>query len=163
MFDDENTSGPIILDWDNVETEFKPLPPGPYSAVITGVELRPSKSSQFPYLNVEFTIQDGPHKGRKAWDIWSLSPKAMPYGFQRYTLRLGVKVAGNQQFGSYAELAAEYTPRLMQVPATIVIRHEEYEGEMRERIHDVLPANAGATGGSATRNTTQAPAGASLL
>lgn len=47
-----------------------PLPAGKYRVAISDVELRESKSeknSGKPYYAFEFTVQDGPYEGRKAW------------------------------------------------------------------------------------------------
>lgn len=50
---------------------FDPIPSGQYYARITDVDDREcgseSKNPGKPYWAVEFTVQDGPHEGRKLW------------------------------------------------------------------------------------------------
>jgi len=47
---------------------FNPLPAGKYLAEITASEMKPTKAGNGNYLQLEFTLLDGPHKGRKVWD-----------------------------------------------------------------------------------------------
>ena len=49
-------------------TAYEPLPAGKYLAEITASEVKPTKSGNGVYLQLEFTVLDGPCKGRKAWD-----------------------------------------------------------------------------------------------
>jgi Protein of unknown function (DUF669) len=49
-------------------TPYEPLPAGKYLAEITATELKPTKTGNGVYLQLEFTVLDGPCKGRKAWD-----------------------------------------------------------------------------------------------
>ena len=51
---------------------FDPIPAGKYLAVITGTEMKTTKNGKGEYLQVEFQILDGPHKGRKVWDRLTL-------------------------------------------------------------------------------------------
>ena len=47
---------------------FEPLPAGNYLAEITASEMKATKSGNGSYLELEFTVVDGPHKGQKTWD-----------------------------------------------------------------------------------------------
>ena len=47
---------------------FDPLPAGKYLAAITASEMKPTKAGNGSYLQLEFTVLDGPCKGRKVWD-----------------------------------------------------------------------------------------------
>lgn len=47
---------------------FDPLPAGKYLAAITASEMKPTKAGNGSYLPLEFTVLDGPCKGRKVWD-----------------------------------------------------------------------------------------------
>jgi len=49
-------------------TPFEPLPAGKYLAEITASEMKPTKSGNGSYLQLEFTVLDGPCRGRKVWD-----------------------------------------------------------------------------------------------
>ena len=47
---------------------FDPLPAGKYIAAITGSEMKPTKSGDGSYLELEFTVLEGEYKDRKVWD-----------------------------------------------------------------------------------------------
>ncbi|MBN1912041.1 MAG: DUF669 domain-containing protein [Pirellulales bacterium] len=47
---------------------FEPLPAGKYLAEITSSEMKPTKTGNGSYLQLEYTLLDGPSKGRKVWD-----------------------------------------------------------------------------------------------
>ncbi len=49
-------------------TAFEPLPAGKYLAEITASEMKPTKSGNGHYLQLEYTVLDGPLRGRKVWD-----------------------------------------------------------------------------------------------
>ncbi len=49
-------------------TAMDPLPAGKYLAEITASELKATKAGDGSYLQLEFTVLDGPCKGRKVWD-----------------------------------------------------------------------------------------------
>ena len=58
----------------NVEptTDFEPIPPGKYLAVITDSEMKPTKSGNGQYLELTFQIIDGPCKNRLLWSRLNL-------------------------------------------------------------------------------------------
>ena len=74
---------------------FDPLPTGAYYCRITDVEDREcgpeSKNPGKPYWSIEFTIQDGPHEGRKVWTNCMLFNGAL------YTLAQLLKATGNEK------------------------------------------------------------------
>jgi len=49
-------------------TPYSPVPAGKYLAAITASQVKPTKSKDGSYLELEFTILDGSCKGRKVWD-----------------------------------------------------------------------------------------------
>ena len=49
-------------------TPFEPIPAGKYLAAITASEIKATKKGDGSYLQLEFTVLDGPCKGRKVWD-----------------------------------------------------------------------------------------------
>jgi len=49
-------------------TPFDPVPAGKYLAAVTGSQMKPTKSGDGSYLELELTILEGPCKGRKVWD-----------------------------------------------------------------------------------------------
>jgi len=48
-------------------SEFEPIPPGKYLAMITESELKPTKSGSGNYLQFTFQILEGEHAGRFLW------------------------------------------------------------------------------------------------
>lgn len=53
-------------------SEFAPLPPGKYVAVITASEMKPTRSGNGAYLELTFQIIEGEFKGRVLWDRLNL-------------------------------------------------------------------------------------------
>ncbi len=53
-------------------TDFEPIPAGKYLAVITGSEMKPTKSGKGQYLELTFQVIDGPHKNRLLWSRLNL-------------------------------------------------------------------------------------------
>lgn len=47
--------------------DFDPLPEGKYAAMIAASELKQNSRGTGDYLELEFVVVDGPHKGRKVW------------------------------------------------------------------------------------------------
>ena len=48
-------------------TEFEPVPPGRYLAMITESEMKPTKSGSGSYLQLTFQVLEGEYKGRFLW------------------------------------------------------------------------------------------------
>lgn len=51
---------------------FDPIPAGKYQAVITDSEMKPTKSGNGQYLQLEFEVIEGDYKGRKVWSRLNL-------------------------------------------------------------------------------------------
>jgi hypothetical protein len=51
---------------------FDPIPAGKYVAAITASEMKPTKNGIGQYLQLEYTVLDGPSKGRKVWSRHNL-------------------------------------------------------------------------------------------
>lgn len=54
---------------------FKPLPIQDFEVEVTAAEFKLNKSGNDMY-KVEVGVVEGPHKGRKTWDYWSLTPSS---------------------------------------------------------------------------------------
>ena len=48
-------------------TGYDPIPAGKYQAVITESEMKPTKTGNGQYLQLEFEIIEGEYKNRKVW------------------------------------------------------------------------------------------------
>ena len=55
-------------------TGYDPIPAGKYQAVITESEMKPTKTGNGQYLQLEFEIIEGEYKNRKVWArlIWKM-------------------------------------------------------------------------------------------
>jgi hypothetical protein len=53
-------------------TGFDPIPAGKYLAIIAASEFKPTKSGNGRFLQVEYQVIDGDHKGRKLWSRHNL-------------------------------------------------------------------------------------------
>lgn len=49
------------------QQDYAPLPSGEYLAQITDSDMKPTKKGDGQYLELEYTVIDGEHKGRKTW------------------------------------------------------------------------------------------------
>lgn len=49
------------------ESDRAPLPTGDYLAIISGSDMKPTKTGTGEYLELEHTVIEGPAKGRKFW------------------------------------------------------------------------------------------------
>lgn len=118
----------IKVDLTNAEDNFEPIPAGIYEAVVSNVELRDSKTTEWQYLNIELTIVAGEYANRKVWMNLSLSPKAAwklkqalkAFGFPEE------KLAGQVVFDPQDFVGASCIVEVIQTanPRTNVLRNE---------------------------------------
>jgi len=135
----------IDFDWDEIEKEgaFELLPIGPYTVAITKLELKDSKKQLesnyeegYPYINVELSVIEGEHNKRKVWDIWSLDPKAIPFGLARALPAFGVSMKGKSTYDDYTTMTAELFPKLLGQKAIAIVKHDQSPGyEPSERVN----------------------------
>ncbi len=53
-------------------TDFEPIPAGKYVAIVTGSEMKPTKSGSGHFLELTFQVIDGPYKNRMLWSRLNL-------------------------------------------------------------------------------------------
>ena len=86
-------------------SSFDPLPAGKYLAAVTGTEMKPTKDGTGKYLNIEFTVLEGEHKGRKVWDRLCLNhPNAQTVRIARGNLSALCRAIGVMQPRDSVEL-----------------------------------------------------------
>jgi hypothetical protein len=130
----------VRVDFTNVsDGSFAPLPEGNYEATVFQVEQKVGKDSGKPYLNWQFKIQGGEFDGRRAFYMTSLSPGAL-WKLKQVLKNLGYT---DEQLGGEFELDLSDLPGL---ECVVVITHEQYQGETRDRVTDVLPAGTASVG-----------------
>jgi hypothetical protein len=82
-----------------------PLPAGKYIVVISASELKPTKSGNGQFLEFEYQIIDGEHKGRKVWSRHNLQhPNAQAVQIARGELSAICRSCGVMQPRDSAEL-----------------------------------------------------------
>jgi len=110
--------------------ELEPLPTGEYPAVVTGVELRESRSGPDPYLNWAFEITSPEYLGRKVWLVTGLGVKAL------WKLQETLEALGATNLSGEIDLnPQEFVGR----QCNIVVSQEVYNGVTRNRVDSVLP------------------------
>jgi len=81
----------------NVEQmdEFEPIPAGKYVAAVVASDMKPTKAGDGSYLELQFQILEGPHKGRILWDRLNLdNPNALAVKIARSQLAAICKSVG---------------------------------------------------------------------
>jgi hypothetical protein len=145
----------INFDASQVEpsTGKDPIPAGKYVAVISASEMKPTKNGNGQYLELEYQIIDGDHKGRKIWSRHNLHhSNAQTVQIARGELSAICRAIGIMQPKDSAELH--------NLPMTVTVKQKKRDdnGEMTNEItawakKDAaagVPQQAGATGGTAT-------------
>lgn len=136
--------GSININFADVESGFDAIPEGVYPAIVEKVEVRESKSSDYNYLNWEWTLTEGEHEGRKMWQITSLSPKAL-FRLKDQLIALGV-IEGDEDMEITWDDDVEITPGegpLLLEPdvtgmtANLVVTIEPYKGSDRNRVDEI--------------------------
>lgn len=129
----------VTVDFSDAE-EFKALDKGEYDAIIEKVEYREAQSEdKSDYLNVEFTVTEAGHEGRKAWKVWSFSPKALWRTKQDFE-NLGLPVDEiDIDYDEDTMLVTE--PDLAGMPCKIVLDTRTYEGRLQNDVTAVLAAD----------------------
>ena len=129
-----------------------PIPAGKYVAAITTSEMKPTKNGAGQYLELEYQILDGEHKGRKLWSRHTLQhPSAQTVQIARGELSSVCRAVGIMTPKNSAEL------HNLPMTVTVKVKKREDNGELTNEISawarkDAIvgaPQQAGATGGPA--------------
>lgn len=135
----------IKVNFSDIQT-FETLPTGNYSVIVESVELRDSKSSEYPYLNWTLEVQEGDYAGRKLWLITSLNPKAL-WKLQETLAALGYEtdaLKGELEFDPEEFVGCEAV-------ASVILT--QYQGREQNQVESLLPV-----GGRVGRMGTKRPA-----
>ena len=118
------------VDFTDVEDKFQELEPGTYEATVSKIEEKTSQAGN-PYLNWEFTVEG---TNQHAWYITSLTPQSLwnlknllveAFGYDKDSLTGSIDIEPADFIGA---------------SVILVIEQEEYQGKMRARVKEVLPA-----------------------
>lgn len=122
-----------------------PLPVGKYIAAITASELKPTNDGTGKYLNLEFTVIDGEHKGRKLWTNLNLvnnNPDTVKYAQADLA-------AINQACGVKPTMSEQ----LHDIPLVISVKIEPAKGEYGPKNKITRYAKLDGTAGSIPTTT----------
>lgn len=140
----------IVVDLQSVEEmKFELIPKGIYNAEIDEVQFGNSKSSGAPMFTINYRITDGAYENRKLFQHVSFSPKALP-GTKGTLLRIDPTIFS----GPFRPEKVAQSGQLLNKKVRLKITHEDYDGEARAKVRDVLPPEvaANAEGGGSFFN-----------
>lgn len=137
--------GSLVIDLSNIEEmKFEAIPKGIYEAEVDECAYEISKNSGMPMFRFIFNITAGDYTGRKLYLYTSFSPKALS-GTKTTLLRIDPTIFN----GPFKPQEISDQGILLGKPVRIKVTHEDYNGETRARIQNVLaPATAGSTAGT---------------
>lgn len=129
----------VTIDFSDVQ-DFDVLDEGEYPVVIEKAEFRPSQQEgKFPYINLELTITDEAHKGRKLWMILSFSPKAL-WRMKDVFANLGIySDAMEVDYDEDTMMVTE--PEIVGLPAIAVVTHREWEGRTQTQVDALISSD----------------------
>ncbi|MCC6581541.1 MAG: DUF669 domain-containing protein [Phycisphaeraceae bacterium] len=121
-------------------TPFDPLPAGKYLAAITASEMKPTKSGDGTYLQLEFEVLEGEFRGRKVWDRLCINhPNAMTVKIARGNLSAICRAVGVMQPKDSCDL------HLIPLIVSVAVKKRPDTGELTNEIRGYAPKST-ATG-----------------
>lgn len=95
-------------------SDFAPLPPGEYTAVVTRTDLKPTKAGNGEYIELTIEIMDGDYSGRKVWERLNVNnPSEQTMQIARSQL--------NQLATALSQLPLKDTDQLLEIPFTLTL------------------------------------------
>ncbi|MBT9137064.1 MAG: hypothetical protein DDT34_02150 [Firmicutes bacterium] len=128
----------IPVSFEGVETRsFEPLPVARYSCKVTALDyVAESARSGEPSLAWQFTVQGGEYDGRIAFLNTSLQPQSL-WSTMRILIALGL-AEEEVRSREWDFEDPEVIDLLLGNDCDVVIGHQMYEGEKRQRVRRVL-------------------------
>lgn len=117
--------------------DFDPVPAGKYLAVITASEMKPTKSGSGSFLQLQFEILEGEHKGRLLWARLNLdNPNATAVTIARAELSAICRAVG--------VLAPKDSVELHNLPLVIHVKCKKRDdtGDITNEVRGYSPKNA---------------------
>ena len=110
-------------------TPFDPVPAGKYLAIIAASEMKPTKSGNGSYLELQFQVIEGEYKGRLLWSRLNLdNPNQQAVKIARGELSAVCRAVGVMQPKDSVEL------HNLPVLVTVKCKKREDTGEMTNEI-----------------------------
>ena len=136
-------------------TSFDPIPAGKYLAAITESEMKPTKTGSGSYLQLTFTVLDGPYKNRVLWARLNLNnPNATAVKIARGELSAICRAVGVLQPRDSVEL------HNLPLVINVKLKKRQDTGELTNEIKgfEAKGSGAAATSGGGSTSRAQAPA-----
>jgi hypothetical protein len=106
-----------------------PIPAGKYVVAVTASEMKPTKNGTGQYLELEYQVLDGEHKGRKLWSRHTLQhPSAQTVQIARGELSAICRAIGIMTPKDSAEL------HNLPLTVTVKVKKREDNGESANEI-----------------------------
>lgn len=132
--------GNLVVDLSGIaEAKFEAIPKGIYDAEIDTVEFGMSNNSGAPMLTLQIAIRNSEqYNGRKLYTYWSFSQKALPF-----TKAAILRVAPDLLTQKFSPQAVADQGLLLGKPCRVRVTVEDYQGEPRSKIAQVLAPSTG--------------------
>ena len=116
----------------------KPVPSGNYRAIIDGAKIKDTRAGTGKYLELEFTIIEGQHKGRKAWNIYNIdNPNQVATQIAKQQLAAVCRAT------NLVKLTGEHD--FLNKTLIVKLGQEEYNGEMKNKVKGYAPNSGQST------------------
>ncbi len=120
-------------------TSFDPLPAGKYIAAVTASGMKPTKSGNGSYLEMELTVLEGEYKDRKVWARLNLNnPNATAVKIARGELSALCRAVGVMQPADSVEL------HNLPILITVKVKKREDTGELTNEVKGYAKKEAAA-------------------
>jgi len=127
--------GGLVVDLQNIEAaKFENVPRGIYASEIDSAEYGMSQNSGAPMITLQLVITEGEYARRKLFTYWSFSQKALPF-----TKAAIQRVAPELLTGKFNPQQVCDEGKLLGKPCRIRVTLDEYQGEQRSRVSQILP------------------------
>ncbi len=136
-FGEENEGAGVVVDLSDVKDDYELVPRGVYPATVDSVEFKYSQNSGNPMWEVRMMITEGDYEGRKFPTYLTWAGAGLP-GTKRTVQALWPQLLE----GPFDAKEIAESGDLEGTPCRIRIDIRPYEGQKRNNIKSVLPAEA---------------------
>lgn len=137
----------INVDFSEVQS-FEPLPEGFYRCRVEEVTVKDNNAGDGQYLNWMLeVVEEGEYQGRKLWFITSLKHKAL-WKLKETFENLGIEGEA-MDLETDDDTGLVVSPELVDLVCTAEVENEVYQGKVKNRVQNLLPAEKGGAAPSA--------------
>lgn len=141
---EENKMSFLKTDYSELKTgggDFQPLPIGQYEVIISKVEVSRSKAG-IDMLKVAYTVRDDVEQAGKKRLFFENIVATLDWKFKALASACGIPEG--KDFATMADFARE----IQYKPVILKNKHEEYNGEIQDRVHWLAKSRVGTRAGS---------------